>query len=67
MARNRKAPPRQAKHFRREDHAHAAHQEKASPGPAQHPDRKATQDVKQAARRIDHPVQRTPKGPSRGQ
>ena len=62
MARNRKGPPRQAEHFGHDDHEHAAHKEEASPGQAQHPGR-----VKKPARKTDHPVQSTPKGPSRGQ
>ncbi len=60
MTRNRKGPPHQAKHFQPEDHAHAAHQEEASHGPAQKPG-------KSEPRKTAYPVERTPKGPSRGQ
>jgi len=67
MARNHKGPPRQAKHFRREDHAHAAHQQDASHGHAQEPGHDVKRDPKGQARKPDHPVERTPKGPSRGQ
>jgi hypothetical protein len=61
MARNRKGPPRQAEHFGHDDHEHAAHKEEASPG------RGAARDTKKPARKTSHPVQSTPKGPSRGQ
>jgi hypothetical protein len=58
MARNRKGPPHQAKHFQPEDHAHAAHQEEASHGHA------GTEDGKrQAAPKTGQPVEQTPKGP----
>ncbi len=67
MARNRKGPPRQAEHFGHDDHEHAAHKEAASPGQAKHPGHGVTRDIKKPARKTDHPVQRTPKGPSRGQ
>lgn len=61
MARNRKGPPRQAEHFGHDDHEHAAHQEETSHG------RAVTRDVKKPVRKTAHPVQSTPKGPSRGQ
>jgi hypothetical protein len=66
MARNHKGPPHQAKHFQPEDHAHAAHQEEASRAPAQKPGRSGGEGKGQA-RKPGHPVERTPKGPSRGQ
>jgi len=68
MARNRKGSPHQAKHFQHEDHAHAAHQEEASHGHAQKPGRGIKEDGKSSeARKVNHPVERTPKGPSRNQ
>ena len=67
MARKSKGPPHQAKHFQPEDHAHAAHQEEASPGYAQEHGHGAEGNEKNQARRTGHPMERTPKGPSRGQ
>jgi hypothetical protein len=67
MARNRKGPPHQAKHFQPEDHAHAAHQEEASHGQAQKPGYGVKGDEKSQARKTGHPVERTPRGPSKGQ
>jgi hypothetical protein len=58
MARNRKGPPHQAKHFQPEDHAHAAHQEKAAQGHAVKGDGKS-----QPTPKTGHPVEQTPKGP----
>jgi len=67
MARNRKGPPHQAKRFQPEDHAHAAHQEEASHNHVQKPGRGSTEDGDNQARKIGHPEERTPKGPSKGQ
>jgi hypothetical protein len=67
MARNRKGPPQQAKHFRHEDHAHAAHQEVSSPGHAQKPGPGTEREEKTKTRNTDHPMERTPRGPSKGQ
>ncbi len=67
MARNRKGPPHQAKHFQPEDHAHAAHQEEASHGHTQKPGQGTQGDGKSQPRKTAHPVERTPKGPSKGQ
>ena len=67
MARNRKAPPQQAKHFRRDDHAHAAHQEETSHGHPQKPGPATEREEKSTARSTDHPMERTPRGPSKGQ
>ena len=67
MARNRKGPQHQAKHFQPENHAHAAHQEEASHGHAQNPGHGIKGEWKGQARKTGHPVERTPKGPSKGQ
>jgi len=67
MARNSKGPPQQAKHFKTEDHAHAAHQQDASRGHAQKPGHGIKDDETSEARRVGHPVELTPKGPSKGQ
>jgi hypothetical protein len=67
MTRNRKGPPHQAKHFQPEDHAHAAHQEEAAQGQAQKPGHGIKADAKRQAGKTGHPVERTPKGPSKGQ
>ena len=67
MARNRKGPPHQAKHFQPEDHAHAAHQEAASHDHAQKPGHDIGKEAKTEARKTGHPVEVTPKGPSKGQ
>jgi len=65
MARNHKGPPQQAKHFRHEDHAHAARQEEASHGHAQKRGPGTERD--ENAQNTDHPTERTPRGPSKGQ
>ncbi len=67
MARNRKGPPHQAKHFQPEDHAHAAHQEAASHGHVQKSGHDVEGDAKNQARKTGHPREVTPKGPSKGQ
>ena len=67
MARNRKGPPHQAKHFQPEDHAHAAHQEAASHAHAQKPGHGTGDEGKSETRRAGHPVESTPRGPSKGQ
>ena len=67
MARNRKGPPQQAKHFKAEDHAHAAHQQDASRGHAQKPGYGIKGNGTSETRKTGHPVDRTPKGPSKGQ
>jgi hypothetical protein len=67
MARNRKGPPHQAKHFQAEDHAHAAHQEETSHGHGEKPGQGVAKNVKNPPRKTDHPAENTPKGPRRGQ
>ena len=67
MTRNRNGPPHQAKHFQPEDHVHAAHQWEASHGHVQEPGQRIKGDTKSDARKTGHPVERTPKGPSKGQ
>jgi hypothetical protein len=67
MARNRKGPPHQAKHFQPEDHAHAAHQEEASRDRAQEPGHGVKGGEKREARKVGHPLELTPRAPSRGQ
>jgi len=67
MAQNRKGPAHQAKHFQPEDHAHAAHQEEATHHHAQQPDHGVKGDGKNEAQKSGHPVDRAPKGPSKGQ
>jgi len=67
MARNRKGPPQQAKHFRHEDHAHAAHQEESSHGHTQKSGPSTERKEKSKARKTDHPMERTPRRPSKGQ
>jgi hypothetical protein len=66
MARSRKAPPNQAKHFLHDDHAHAARREEASHGHAQKIRAETEQSEKRPAKN-GRPVDTTPKGPSRGQ
>ena len=67
MARNRKGPPHQAKHFQPEDHAHAAHQEEASHGHTQKPGHRAKGTGMDEPQRTGHPMEHTPKSPSKGQ
>lgn len=67
MPRSRKGPPNQAKHFQKEDHAHAAHQDEAAHGHMQKPGEGDTEGAKRRARVIGHPQERTPRGPRRGQ
>ena len=67
MARNRKNAPPQVKHFQREDHAHAAHQEETTQAHKQKPDHAAKADAKTPSRKPGHPLEGTPRGPSRGQ
>jgi hypothetical protein len=67
MARNSKGPPHQAKHFQPEDHAHAAHQEEAAHARGQKSGPGAERNEKRRTPKTGHPVERTPKGPSRGQ
>jgi hypothetical protein len=67
MARDRKGPPDQAKHFKHDDHAHAAHQEEASHGHAPKPHAETDESKNPAATKDGHPIDTTPKGPSRGQ
>ena len=66
MARNHKGPPHQAKHFQPEDHAHAAHQAEASHGHSQKPGHGVMKDEK-GQTKTGRPLERTPKGPSKGQ
>jgi hypothetical protein len=67
MVRNRKGPQHQAKHFQPDDHEHAAHQEEASHGHAQEPGHGARGDGKSQVGKTGHPMERTPKGPTKGQ
>jgi hypothetical protein len=67
MVRIRKGPPHQAKHFQPEDHEHAAHQEEALHGAMQEPGRGTEMDRKSPVRKTGHPMERTPRGPSKGQ
>ena len=67
MARIRKGPPHQAKHFQPEDHAHAAHQQEASQAQTQKSGHGIKGNGRSQVRKTGHPMERTPKGPSRGQ
>jgi hypothetical protein len=67
MAENRKGSPHQAKHFQPEDHAHAAHQQDAARGHEPKRGHGAKKDDDKPTRKAGHPVERTPKGPSKGQ
>jgi hypothetical protein len=67
MARNRKGPPHQAKHFQPEDHAHAAHQEQAAPGHADAPGHGVEPVKTPPAGKTHRPIEHAPKGPRRGQ
>jgi hypothetical protein len=67
MARTRKGSPHQAKHFQPEDHAHSAHQEEATRGRAQKPDRSVKGSGRSDARKTSHPMELTPKSPRKGQ
>jgi hypothetical protein len=65
MARNnRKGPPHQAKHFRPEDQAHQA---EAPHGQVQKPGHGIKEGGKSQARKTSHPMELTPRGPSKGQ
>ena len=63
----RKGPPEQAKHFKHDDHEHAAHQQEAAHEHAQ----EGLADAKAGARKqkgkARYPGSTTPRGPSRGQ
>lgn len=67
MAQSRKGAPPQGKHFQRQDHAHAAHQEDVSRGHDRKFSRGTKAEEKSRAPTTGHPVERTPKGPSKGQ
>jgi len=67
MAKIPKGPQEQAKHFQREDHAHAAHQEQARRDHVQKPDPKTEKGGRKTVARPSHPVEQTPRGPRRGQ
>jgi len=67
MARNRKGPQHQAKHFQPEDHAHAAHQEQASPGHENKPGQHVEEKAKSRTAQPGYPGQSAPKGPRKGQ
>jgi hypothetical protein len=67
MARNRKGPPDQAKHFQHDDHEHAAHQEEVPRGHAQKPGQDLKKGGKGQPPKTGHPMERTPKGPRKGQ
>ena len=67
MARNRKGPPDQAKHFEHDDHAHAAHQQEASHGDAQKPRTGTSEDGDTPGGKTVHPAESTPRSPSKGQ
>jgi len=64
MAKTPKGTQDHAKHFQREDHAHAAHQEQAQRDHVQKPDPKIEKGGK---KRPSHPMEQTPRGPRRGQ
>lgn len=63
MARSRKAPPNQAKHFLHDDHAHAARREEASQGHAQKIRAETEQSEKRAAK-SGRPADTTPRVPA---
>ena len=65
VTRNNKGPPEQSKHFRHDDHEHAAHQQEASRGH----ERKRGGDVpeKEGNGHTSSPRDTTPRGPSKGQ
>jgi hypothetical protein len=67
MAQSRKGSQHQAKHFQPQDHAHAAHQEEASRGQKQKLGRGDKAGRKSELPKAGHPVERTPKGPHKGQ
>lgn len=67
MARNRKGPQHQAKHFQPEDHAHAAHQEQASHGHEVKPGNQGDERSKKRTGGSGYPGQQAPKGPRKGQ
>lgn len=68
MARNRKGPQHQAKHFQPEDHGHAAHQERAARGHENKLDQHAEEKAKsRAGRRPGYQGEIAPKGPRKGQ
>ena len=67
MARTRKGPQHQAKHFQPEDHAHAAHQEQASRGKGNKPIHEDGKNSKSRTSRAGYPVEIAPKGPRKGQ
>jgi hypothetical protein len=62
----RKGPPEQAKHFRHEDHEHAAHQQEAGFGHAK-PSSKNKASATDRPGKTRYPGSATPKGPRRGQ
>jgi hypothetical protein len=65
MARNRKGPPEQAKHFKHDDPEHAAHRQEAARGRSGKPSSDA--GTGKNLRKPSHPGNTTPRGPSRGQ
>jgi len=67
MAKTRKGPQHQAKHFQPEDHAHAAHQEQASHGHGNRPARDGHKAPDGKTSRPGYPVEIAPKGPRKGQ
>ena len=67
MAHSSKGPPDQAKHFKHDDHAHAAHQADAAHHPAPKPSLEPEAEGSDAAGKSVHPVSTTPKAPSKGQ
>ena len=64
MAKTPKGTQDHSKHFQREDHAHAAHQEQAQRDHVQKPDRTLEKGGKKTP---THPMEQTPRGPRRGQ
>ncbi|HEY2110596.1 MAG TPA: hypothetical protein VGH25_02595 [Dongiaceae bacterium] len=67
MAKTPKGTQDHAKHFQREDHAHAAHQEQAQRDHVQKPDPKVEKGWKKKPGQPSHPMEQTPRGPRRGQ
>jgi hypothetical protein len=67
MARERKGPPEQAKHFAHDDHEHAAHQQEAAHAPPTKPQSQAKGSTGSRAGKPGHPGDTAPRGPRRGQ
>lgn len=67
MARDRKGPPEQAKHFARDDHEHAAHHQETAHAPPPKPPGQAKGSASRRAGKPGHPGDAAPRGPRRGQ